>query len=153
MARESKRLCDGGRGPAWASKAAPDTRVLVVEDEAIVRRLLLTILRVEGFEVACVADASDALQLLDERGVPELLITDINLPGSSGVELLATVRQRWGLLPVILISAAGSVSTAELAAHGCAWFLAKPFGVGELLRLIETALQDEPSTPPASADV
>jgi two-component system, NtrC family, nitrogen regulation response regulator GlnG len=129
------------------------TRVLVVEDEAIVRRLLLTILRVEGFEVACVADASGALQLLDERGIPELLITDINLPGSSGVELLTTVRQRWGLLPVILISAGGSVSTAELAAHGCAWFLAKPFGVGELLRLIETALQDGPSAPPASADV
>lgn len=83
--------------------AGPRGRLLIVDDERIQRELISDIMRSEGYEVLTARDGLDALNCLVEP-LPNLIISDLNMPRMSGFEFLAVVRQRFPHLPVIAIS-------------------------------------------------
>src|ERR1019366_5572671 len=85
--------------------------ILVVEDEAKMRRLLELQLGEEGFTVHSAADAETGLQLL-VREKPDLVVTDLRLPGMSGLEFLQAVKRVNAALPVVIMTAHGTVESA-----------------------------------------
>ena len=85
--------------------------ILVVEDEAKMRRLLELQLGEEGFVVHSAADAEAGLQLLI-REKPDIVVTDLRLPGMSGLEFLQAVKRVNAALPVVVMTAYGTVESA-----------------------------------------
>jgi DNA-binding response OmpR family regulator len=121
--------------------------VLLVEDDDDVRRTLRQILVAQGFVCQDVPDAEAAQRLLDEQRY-ELVVADVNLPGASGLALLARIRVDRPALPVVLISGDDGPERRAAAQHLGAGFLAKPFSIRELLGAILDALgRSEPKSP------
>ena len=114
--------------------------ILVVEDEAKMRRLLELQLGEEGFEVHSAADAETGLQLL-VRENPDLVVTDLRLPGMSGLEFLQAVKRVNAALPVVVMTAYGTVESAvEAMKVGASDFVTKPFALEELVLVIRKEL-------------
>jgi DNA-binding NtrC family response regulator len=114
--------------------------ILVVEDEAKMRRLLELQLGEEGFVVHSAADAETGLQLL-VREKPDLVVTDLRLPGMSGLEFLQSVKRVNAALPVIMMTAHGTVEAAvEAMKVGASDFVTKPFSLAELVLVIRKEL-------------
>src|ERR1700687_3230919 len=87
------------------------TTILIIEDEAKMRRLLELKLGEEGFAVHSAADAETGLQLL-VREKPDLVVTDLRLPGMSGLEFLQAVKRANAAIPVVVMTAYGTVESA-----------------------------------------
>jgi DNA-binding NtrC family response regulator len=116
-------------------------RLLVVDDEANARTALAELLRQEGFSVETAADGFKALARFQEFG-PDLVLTDLKMPGMDGVELLRKLREQDSETVVVLMTAFGAVETAVSAMReGAADYLTKPLNVDELLLVIERALE------------
>lgn len=114
--------------------------ILVVEDEAKMRRLLELQLGEEGFSVHSAADAEAGLQLL-VREKPDLVVTDLRLPGMSGLEFLQAVKRVNAALPVVVMTAYGTVESAvEAMKVGASDFVTKPFSLAELVLVIRKEL-------------
>ena len=114
--------------------------ILVVEDEAKMRRLLELQLGEEGFAVHSAADAENGLQLLI-REKPDLVVTDLRLPGMSGLEFLQAVKRVNAALPVVVMTAYGTVESAvEAMKVGASDFVTKPFSLAELVLVIRKEL-------------
>lgn len=114
-------------------------RVLVVEDEAKLRRVVQLQLQSAGFEVQQAESAEAALRLSDPA---DLVITDLKLPGMDGLQFLSVLRQQNPHTPVIVITAFGSVETAvEAMKAGAADFVTKPFSLDHLLTVVQKALE------------
>src|SRR3954468_16427798 len=113
-------------------------KVLVVEDEAEIRRFVRLALELDGFDVA---EADGLKRGLIEAGTrrPDLVILDLGLPDGDGVDLIRDLRG-WSDVPVIVLSAR-SDETDKIAAldAGADDYLTKPFGVGELLARVRVA--------------
>ena len=121
--------------------ARPCGRLLIVDDEEPQRLMLTQILRRAGFETQDAADGESALQRM-ERHEFDLLLTDQRMPQLDGLELLERVRRLRPRLPVVLMTAHGTVSTAvEAMKRGAADYLTKPFERDELLMVIEKVLR------------
>jgi PAS domain S-box-containing protein len=105
--------------------AARAVRIIVVEDDWLVRSTVVEMLQLRGHEVREAGDGHRAVALFDEAEA-DLLITDVGLPGISGIELAAMLRERRPALPVIF--ATGHAGTAGLPADPCSVVLAKPYG-------------------------
>jgi DNA-binding NtrC family response regulator len=117
------------------------SRILVVDDEANARAALAEILRQEGFNVETAADGFKALARMEEFG-PDVVLTDLKMPGMDGVELLRKVRDAESEVPVVLMTAFGAVETAVSAMReGAADYLTKPLNTDELLVVLERALE------------
>lgn len=117
-------------------------RVLVVDDEAALRDSLRRALRSQGHAVEECADVAGALARLAEAPLPEALITDIRLGERSGLELIAEARARWPELPILAITAYGSVEVAvEAMRRGAQDFLEKPFRIELLAARLERLLE------------
>src|SRR5262244_3456782 len=102
---------------AHAQTMAKD-RVLIIDDEANARTALAELLRDEGYAVETAADGFKALPKLDEFA-PDLVVTDLKMPGLSGLELMGKVRERDPEAVVIVMTAFGAVDTAVQAMkHG-----------------------------------
>ena len=114
--------------------------ILVVDDEAPMRKLLSSNLKATGYMVRTAADGSEAMKLMDEHTF-DLLLLDINMPGLSGVQVLQAVR-RGAELPVLMLSGRGrerdKVEALDLGADD---YLTKPFGIGELLARVKALLR------------
>jgi FixJ family two-component response regulator len=112
-------------------------KVLVVEDDDSLRAAITRLLRVAGFE--CTSYMSAEALLADAPGEDVLcLVSDLKLPGMSGLELLPALRTRGELAPFILITAYDEPGLSEKAAKcGAAGFLVKPFSGTELLNTIK----------------
>ena len=129
---------------AHAPPVEGNRRVLVVNDEPHIRRVLEVTLGSRGFDVLM---ASDGMQGLDElgQGAFDLVILDLMMPGTSGLEVLSKIRaspQRADT-PVILLTAKGQDSDREAAlAGGANDFLTKPFSPKKLIARIEEILGD-----------
>jgi two-component system, response regulator PdtaR len=113
-------------------------RVLLVEDEALVRMMSAEVLAEAGFEVLEAVNADDALSVLDGQPGIEALVTDIDMPGSmDGLALAHLAYERWPGMPVLLLSGKVRPAQSELPPSGA--FVAKPYAsatlVSELLRL------------------
>jgi len=114
--------------------------ILVVDDDDPVRVMLARLLRTHGHDVRQAANAAEARTILDD-GRPDLVISDIVMPGESGIELRRGILDRWPGLPVILISGYSAEGPAEFAARTPdTIFVQKPFAPDQFLALIEQTL-------------
>ena len=124
------------------SKGAPRVmeskgRILVVDDEVNARNALLELLRDEGYAVETAADGLKALGKMEEFA-PDLVVTDLKMPGMDGIQLLGKIRDSDADLPVIVMTAFGEVETAVGAMRaGARDYLSKPVNVGELSVVVE----------------
>ncbi|HUP04608.1 MAG TPA: sigma-54 dependent transcriptional regulator [Bryobacteraceae bacterium] len=114
-------------------------RILVVEDEEKLRRVIELQLASSGFDVDKAATAEEALKIVDRA---DLVLTDFKLPGMDGMQLLALIRRRNAQVPVIMMTAFGSIETAvESMKAGATDFLLKPFSLDHLMQVVNKALE------------
>src|SRR5436309_14811947 len=111
----------------------PEAAILVVDDDAPIRRMLRRTLAAEGYEVETAADGGEALAAV-ERSVPDLLVLDVAMPGVDGLDVCRRVRRAGLGLPILLLTARDAVAdrVAGLDA-GADDYLVKPFAAEELL--------------------
>lgn len=119
-------------------------RILIAEDEADLRDLLQDDLEASGYETAVAIDGRSALAHLDrQQEVIDLLLTDVRMPGLTGDQLLAKMRELRPEAPVVVMTAFGSVEQAvEMVKAGAFQYLTKPFQTDDLLQLVEVALTE-----------
>jgi DNA-binding NtrC family response regulator len=114
--------------------------ILVIDDEAAIRESLEVLLSLEGYTVTMATDGVEGLRLLDAESF-DLVLLDLNLPGQSGLELLPQIKERQPELPVIMITAYGSVDTVVDAIRaGAENFVQKPWDNEKLLADIRSAI-------------
>ena len=120
---------------------APTRRILVVDDEVNARTALVDLLREEGYLVDGAADGFKAIPRLAEES-PDLVLTDLKMPGMDGLELLAKIRADDPERAVVVMTAHGSVESAVRAMRaGATDYLTKPLNFDELLIVVERALE------------
>jgi two-component system KDP operon response regulator KdpE len=117
-------------------------RVLVVDDEPPIRKLLRMGLSTQGYEILEAPNGKTALDLLAQA--PDLIILDLGLPDVQGLELLRTMRARNESVPIVVLSSrgdeAGKVQALDLGADD---YVTKPFGMDELLARMRAALRHQ----------
>jgi DNA-binding NtrC family response regulator len=114
--------------------------ILIVEDEAKMRRLLELNLGEDGFATLSAGDAEAGLRLLRESSV-DLVVTDLKLPGMNGLEFLQTIKRQNAALPVVVMTAFGTVETAvEAMKAGASDYVLKPFSLSEMRMVIRKEL-------------
>ena len=124
--------------------AAP-LRVLVVDDESPIRKLLRMGLTAQGYQTLEAANGKAALDLLKEA--PDLIILDLGLPDTLGHDLLRTIRARNEGVPVIVLSSRGDeASKVQALDLGADDYVTKPFGMDELLARMRAALRHQLQT-------
>ena len=117
-------------------------RILIVDDEEVLRDVLDAVLRREGFEVAMASSGEEALSVLDVDDNIDLVILDIMLPGISGIDTLRAIRISNPSLPVIIITAFSSIDGAiEAMKHGAFHYVPKPFKNEEVILTVNKALE------------
>jgi two-component system KDP operon response regulator KdpE len=125
-------------------------RILIVDDEPQITRVLKTSLSSQGYEVL-VAASAEAAQHAMEEWAPELLITDISMPGASGIELCRRVR-KVSEVPIIVLSVKGDELTkVEALDAGADDYVTKPFGMPELLARVRAQMRRQ--RPPLSGPI
>jgi DNA-binding response OmpR family regulator len=133
---------------AEAPKGAhPPRRILLVDDDALARRMNSELLHGHGYEVDVVEDGAAAWDTLRNQTY-DLMVTDNNMPKLSGIELVKKVRAARMALPIILVS--GMMPTEELKQHPLLHIdatLAKPFAIAQLLEKIEDVLSERKVIP------
>jgi two-component system, NtrC family, nitrogen regulation response regulator NtrX len=116
------------------------SRLLVIDDEAEIRRSLRMILEYEGYEVMEASSGPEGIALV-EREAPDLVFLDIKMPGMDGLEALQRLRAAGDTVPVVIISGHGTVSTAvEATKAGAFDFIEKPLATERVLVTIRNAL-------------
>src|SRR5690349_9511371 len=114
--------------------------ILIVEDEAKMRRLLELNLGEDGLVTLSAEDAESGLKLLRENAV-DLVVTDLKLPGMDGLEFLQAIKRQNAALPVVVMTAFGSVETAvEAMKAGASDYVLKPFSLAEMRIVIHKEL-------------
>jgi len=114
-------------------------RVLLVDDETAILNSLQILLKGEGFKVAVAQSGREAVERFAEFE-PDVVLTDIRMPGMDGLELLAALRQQDPEVPVILMTAQASLQSAVQAVNqGAFYYLQKPFSNAELIALCRRA--------------
>ena len=116
--------------------------ILIIEDEAKMRRLLELNLGDDGFKTLSAGDAETGLRLLASEPV-HLVLTDLKLPGISGLEFLQTAKQQNPALPIVVMTAFGSVETAvEAMKAGASDYVVKPFSLAEMRMVVHKELDN-----------
>ena len=116
------------------------TRILVVDDELSIVIFVRAVLKDKGYEVLTAIDGDEAVQTM-EKELPDLVITDIMMPGMDGFEVCRRLRE-WSQVPIIMLSAKGDetdkVKCLDLGADD---YITKPFGEDELLARVRAVLR------------
>lgn len=135
--------------PTGNSPTAPVGRVLLVEDDDVVRNAVERGLELHGFKVGSVATAETALERVASRP-PDVLVVDVGLPGLSGIELCQRLRVHAIELPILILSARDQVDDRVAGLHaGADDYLVKPFDLEELaLRLRALLRRAQPNSKP-----
>ncbi len=116
-------------------------RILLAEDDPSQRRVMEYLLSEEGYSVTPVANGEEALKAFREEA-PDLVVTDMSMPGMGGLDLLAGLKRLAPQVPVIIITAFGTIRTAVEAMRGGAFeYIAKPVNDDELKLVVAKALQ------------
>ena len=115
--------------------------VWIIDDDRSIRWVLEKALARESIEYKSFASADEALQALAKE-TPQIVISDIRMPGSSGLELLKILREQYPLLPVIIMTAYSDLESAVSAFQGGAFeYLSKPFDISHAVDLVRRALE------------
>ncbi|WP_211464403.1 nitrogen regulation protein NR(I) [Collimonas silvisoli] len=129
--------------------------IWIVDDDESIRWVLEKALARENLSTKSFSNARDAIEAL-QSSTPQVLVSDIRMPGASGLELLQTVKAKFPGVPVIIITAFSDLDSAVAAFQGGAFeYLAKPFDVDKAVELIRRALEEslrEANVEQASAD-
>ena len=121
------------------------SRVLVVDDEPQIRRALATNLRARGFDVDLADSGEQALELAAKHR-PDVVVLDLGLPGIDGVEVVRGLRG-WTDVPIVVLSVRNAeADKVEALDAGADDYVTKPFGMGELLARMRTALRHRVGT-------
>jgi two-component system KDP operon response regulator KdpE len=122
--------------------SAPPPKVLVIDDEPPIRKLLRMGLSTQGYEILEAPNGRTSLELLEQK--PDLVILDLGLPDIQGLDLLRTIRARNESVPIVVLSSrgdeAGKVEALDLGADD---YVTKPFGMDELLARMRAALRHQ----------
>ncbi|TVR67982.1 MAG: PAS domain S-box protein [Gemmatimonadales bacterium] len=146
--------CEGDGDPAFgnvsnnpASETGTARDVLVVDDDDGLRRVLQRSLERMGHQVTALRRATEALERMEEGWVPDLIVSDIVMPGMNGSVFYERTQQLGIQTPFVFVS---GMSVAETPAHpligGSVLFLEKPFSVSQFMETINLALEDDPKT-------
>ena len=128
--------------PAERQTDAPK-RILVVEDQALNRKVVRIVLQSKGYTVVEATDAVEAIASL-ENAIPQLILMDIALPGQSGEELARSIKANlaWVDIPIIALTAAAMSGDKErILKAGCDDYLSKPIDIQVLVERVETHLR------------
>jgi DNA-binding NtrC family response regulator len=116
-----------------------DAKILVVDDEAVMRNLLLKILEQEGYQIVLTSSYNEAMAELEKENF-ELILADVKMPGKTGFDLLKEVKQRWPQTGVIMMTGYGDAYTVkEALMMGADEYITKPFKSHEISLIIERA--------------
>jgi signal transduction histidine kinase len=128
--------------PHWESNAAVKKRVLLIEDDRVIRESLAGLLEEEGYEVSSAENGQDALRRLRTETSPDVIVLDLRMPVMDGWEFRAIQKDdpELGRIPVVAISADRSPQAVTISAQA---YLRKPLDVDELLRTIERILHEQ----------
>src|ERR1035438_8029305 len=115
-------------------------RILVIDDEAAIRESLEALLKLEGYTTRMAVDGEEGLRILDQESF-DLVLLDLALPGQSGLELLPQIKERHPELPIIMITAYGTVdNVVDAIRAGAENFVQKPWDNEKLLADIRSAV-------------
>ncbi|NOY65197.1 MAG: sigma-54-dependent Fis family transcriptional regulator [Nitrospirae bacterium] len=118
-------------------------RVLVIDDEAIVRVSCERVLRPEGFEVVVTSRGDEAIELLEKEPY-DVVLTDLKMPDMDGLEVLKIIKERWPDIQVIIITGYGTISTAVQAIKmGAYEYIEKPFTPQDILQVVEKVIKEK----------
>jgi DNA-binding NtrC family response regulator len=116
-------------------------RILVADDDAVIREGLRRILTAEGYDVETVSNGRAALERLEQQRF-KLLVTDLKMPGMSGLEVLQSLRACQPELPVVLITGYAAIDNAvEAMKNGATDYLSKPFSNDEIVSKVKNAMK------------
>jgi DNA-binding NtrC family response regulator len=117
-------------------------KILIVDDEEVLRDVLEVVLRREGFDIVLAASGEEALNVLDNDAEIDLVVLDVMLPGISGIDTLRAIRVDNPSLPVIVITAFSSIDGAiEAMKYGAFHYIPKPFKNEEVVLTVNKALE------------
>src|SRR5581483_1808673 len=138
-ARQGRAL-HAGAAPRMSQPA--NERILLIDDDAGLRELLTKELPRKGIEATPARDAEEGLRLLDQQGFP-VVVSDVRMPGLSGLELLKKVKEREGeLTEVIMLTGHGTIDQAiEAIRAGAYHYLTKPVKIAELAVFVKQAAE------------
>ncbi len=118
-------------------------RILVIDDEAIVRVSCDRVLGPEGYDVELTSRGDEALRRLDAERF-DLVLTDLKMPDMDGLEVLKKIKEKWPHIPVIIITGYGTISTAVQAIKlGAYEYIEKPFNPEDILSAVKRSLEDK----------
>jgi DNA-binding response OmpR family regulator len=115
-------------------------RILVVDDEPNIRRIVTSYLRTEGFDVAEAADGAEALAAFG-RVDPDLVVLDVMMPGMDGIEVLRELRRRSDVYVIMLTARAEETDRVVGLSVGADDYVTKPFGAKELVARVKAVLR------------
>ncbi|MDX1811375.1 MAG: response regulator [Gammaproteobacteria bacterium] len=123
-------------------KAEDFKRVLIVDDDAIIRETLRILLRGEMFSV--VGEAGDGIKAMEmmRKHKPAIVLLDISMPGASGLEVLQEIREKYPKTMVVMISGEAQADTVKAAIeNGAVGYIVKPFNMANVMQNLKRALQ------------
>jgi two-component system, OmpR family, KDP operon response regulator KdpE len=121
---------------------AASLKVLIIDDEPPIRKLLRMGLTTQGYEILDAPNGKTALDLIKQK--PDLVILDLGLPDMSGLELLSMIRARAEGIPIIVLSSRGDeAGKVDALDRGADDYVTKPFGMDELLARMRAALRHQ----------
>jgi DNA-binding response OmpR family regulator len=124
---------------------ANQARILVVDDEPTVCKSVTKVLERKGYKVAEALCVSSALDILEQGNVYDLIILDLMMPQTGGIELLKIARERWSETPILIITGYASIASAvETMKLGAVGYLPKPFTPDELAQAVEDIMTEAP---------
>lgn len=116
-------------------------KILIVDDELNMRLVLSAMLKKEGYDVSSASDGREAMQILQSNKI-SIVITDLKMPGMDGMELLSRVSDLYPEIPVVMITAHGSIATAvEALKKGAFDYITKPFDLDDLRNIVSKAMK------------
>ncbi len=114
-------------------------KILVADDEVMMRNLILKILESEGYQISMASSGDEALAMLKENNY-DLLLTDVKMPGMNGFDLLKQVKENWPDMAVIVMTGYGDAYTVkEALLLGADEYVSKPFKGHEVSLIVERA--------------
>ncbi len=116
-----------------------NVRILVVDDEAVMRNLLLKILEQEGYQISLASSSDEALEKLKNESF-ELVLSDVKMPGINGFDLLKAIKKNWPKIACIMMTGYGDAYTVkEALMFGADEYITKPFKSNEISLIVERA--------------